>query len=67
MLYRGIKKIKKDRIMLKDGKKTVTAKLSPETHKKLKLLALLADKTVSDYVAALIEKDIAANKDKLLF
>lgn len=47
--------------------KTVTAKLSPETHKRLKLLALLADKTISDYVAALIEKDIAANKDKLLF
>lgn len=53
--------------MTKDGKKTVTARISPETHKRLKLLALLADKTVSDYVAELIRKDIAENKDKLLF
>lgn len=53
--------------MTKDGKKTVTAKIEPETHKKIKLLALLADKTVSDYVAELIDKDIAENKDKLLF
>lgn len=57
----------KGKIMSKDGKKTVTAKIEPETHKRLKLLALLADKTVSDYVAELIRKDIAENKDKILF
>ena len=49
---------------MNDERKIISIRVEPELHKQLKMIAVLENTTLQDYIVGLIKKDMEQNKKR---